>query len=38
MGAGARIEIWNKSLLDENLARTQEDFPRIAAVVAGLEQ
>jgi MraZ protein len=38
MGAGDRIEIWNKSMLDENLARTQEDFRRIAAVVAGLEQ
>ena len=38
MGAGDRIEIWNKSALDENLARTQEDFRRIAAVVADLEK
>jgi MraZ protein len=38
MGAGDRIEIWNKSALDENLTRTIEDFRRIAAVVADLEQ
>jgi MraZ protein len=37
-GVGPRIEIWNKALFDENQTRTQEDFQRIAAVVAGLEQ
>jgi MraZ protein len=37
-GAGKRIEIWNKSLFDENQARTQENFQRIASVVAGLDR
>jgi MraZ protein len=38
VGVGPRIEIWDKSLFDENQSRTQEDFKRIAAVVAGLER
>jgi MraZ protein len=37
-GVGARIEIWNKSLFDENQSGTQEDFQRIASVVAGLDR
>jgi MraZ protein len=37
-GVGTRIEIWNKSLFDENQSRTQENFQRIASVVAGLER
>jgi MraZ protein len=37
-GAGKRIEIWNKSQFDENQARTQENFERIASVVASLDQ
>jgi len=38
VGAGPRAEIWDKSLFNENQSRTQEDFPRIAAVVAALER
>jgi MraZ protein len=37
-GVGARIEIWNKALFDENQSRTQENFQRIASVVSGLER
>jgi len=37
-GVGTRIEIWNKSLFDENQSRTQENFQRIASVVAGLDR
>jgi MraZ protein len=37
-GVGARVEIWNKSLFDENQSKTQEDFQRIASVVAGLDR
>jgi MraZ protein len=37
-GVGGRIEIWNKELFDENQTSTQEDFQRIASVVAGLGQ
>jgi MraZ protein len=37
-GVGARIEIWDKSLFDENQSKTQEDFQRIASVVAGLDR
>jgi len=37
-GTGKRIEIWNKSQFDENQARTQENFQRIASVVAGLDR
>jgi MraZ protein len=37
-GTGKRIEIWSKSQFDENQARTQENFQRIASVVAGLDR
>ena len=37
-GVGTRIEIWNKSLFDENQSGTQDDFQRIASVVAGLDR
>jgi MraZ protein len=37
-GVGKRIEIWNKPQFDENQARTQENFQRIASVVAGLDR
>jgi len=37
-GVGTRIEIWNKALFDENQTRTQENFQRIASVVAGLDR
>ena len=37
-GVGARIEIWNKSLFDEDQIRIQEDFQRISSVVAGLDR
>ncbi|MBW2715714.1 MAG: division/cell wall cluster transcriptional repressor MraZ [Deltaproteobacteria bacterium] len=37
-GVGKRIEIWNQPQFDENQARTQENFQRIASVVAGLDR
>ncbi len=37
-GAGKRIEIWDKSLFDENQSETQETFEDSASVVAGLVQ
>ena len=37
-GAGTRIEIWDKSLFDENQSETQENFQRIASAVAGLDR
>ncbi len=37
-GTGKRIEIWSKTLFDENQARTQENFQRIASVVASLDR
>jgi MraZ protein len=37
-GTGNRIEIWGKSLFDENQSETQENFVDIASVVAELLQ
>jgi MraZ protein len=37
-GVGRRVEIWDKSLFDENQSETQENFEDIASVVAGLVQ
>ena len=37
-GVGKRIESWNQPQFDENQARTQENFQRIASVVAGLDR
>lgn len=33
-GVGPRIELWDKRRFDENLARTQEEYKEISAVVA----
>lgn len=35
-GVGTRIELWNKSLFDEDQSRTQVNFQRIASAVTGL--
>ncbi len=37
-GVGTRIELWNTSLFEEGISKTLDDFERIAAVVAGLDQ
>ncbi len=37
-GVGTRIELWNKTLFDENQSKTQDHFQRIAAVVAELDR
>ncbi len=37
-GVGTRIELWNKSLFDEDQSNTQADFQEISAAVAELNQ